>query len=109
MAPSSKMSTISNAKVAAVTAQYTQEYRTPYRPTIPCLSTRLRMKATIPPPPVAVNDPSPHSTLGGARPLLLSLVAVVAAVGEFTVGWDALRGHERCPGPGGEPLRGGPA
>lgn len=27
-------------------------------------------------------------------------VAVVAAVGELTVGWDELRGHERCPGPG---------
>ena len=31
------------------------KYRTPYGPSIPCLSTRLRMKATIPPPPVAVN------------------------------------------------------
>src|SRR4051794_17840122 len=38
------MSTISNANVAAVAAQYTQEYRTPYGPNIPCLSTRLGMK-----------------------------------------------------------------
>src|SRR5918995_6235814 len=70
MAPSSKMSTISNANVAAVTAQYTQEYRTPYGPTIPCLSTRLRMKATIPTPAVRVNDarwpaaPSPDRSAG---------------------------------------------
>jgi hypothetical protein len=44
IAPSSKRSTISNASAAALAAQYTQEYRTPYGPNIPCLSTRLRME-----------------------------------------------------------------
>src|SRR3954452_22136490 len=38
------MSTIRNANIATVAAQYTQEYRTPYRPNIVFLSTRLSMK-----------------------------------------------------------------
>src|SRR3954454_20011600 len=38
------MSTIRNANIATVAAQYTQEYRTPYRPDIAFLSTRLSMK-----------------------------------------------------------------
>ena len=67
IAPSSKRSTISNANAAAVAAHTPRSSGPRTRPSIPCLSTRLRMKATIPPPPVAVNDPSPHSTLGGAR------------------------------------------
>jgi hypothetical protein len=44
MARSSKRSAISNANAAAIAAQYTQEYRTPYGPGFPCLSTRLRME-----------------------------------------------------------------
>jgi hypothetical protein len=43
MAPSSKMSTVSNAN-AAIAAQYTQVYRTLYGPSIPCLWTCLRIE-----------------------------------------------------------------
>src|SRR4029450_10210762 len=84
------MSTIRNANPAAVAAQYTQEYRTPYRPGIAFLSTRLRMKrlsrrrpwratavrsggghprpqGTNPPASTAKSPtPSAHSTPGGA-------------------------------------------
>src|SRR3954470_19898357 len=38
------MSTIRNANIATIVAQYTHEYRTPYRPKIAFLSTRLLMK-----------------------------------------------------------------
>src|SRR3954469_17033984 len=38
------MSTIRNANIATIAAQYTQEYRTPYGPNIAFLSTRLSMK-----------------------------------------------------------------
>src|SRR4051812_49580486 len=38
------MSTIRNANVATIAAQYSQEYRTPCRPSIAFLSTRLPME-----------------------------------------------------------------
>src|SRR3954470_23916946 len=48
------MSTIRNANVATVAAQYSQEYRTPCRPSIAFLSTRLRMERLSLLRPVAV-------------------------------------------------------
>src|SRR4051794_6717309 len=48
------MSTIRNANVATVAAQYPQEYRTPCRPSIAFLSTRLRMERLSLLRPVAV-------------------------------------------------------
>src|SRR4051812_46580312 len=48
------MSTIRNANVATIAAQYSQEYRTPCRPSIAFLSTRLLMERLSLLRPVAV-------------------------------------------------------